>query len=265
MIKIFRNKINSHYWENRWESSGVDNFTFTNENIYPIKYANLVVKRGCKILEAGCGSGRLYFHFKEKGFNIKGFDQSKIAIKNILQKNKEADVHISSISKLKYRDNNFDVILAFGLYHNIENKKDLKKSFEETFRVLKNNGRLVASVRFDSFENKIIEKIVQKRSKNHMFDKFHRWHFTLQDLQIFLGSKMIIENVYYARNVSFLFKFNLFRTKELKTSVFDEAYARSNGFKLNWLGNILDNILHTLFPKYFSNLIVIIARKTDNG
>ena len=60
MIKIFRNKINSHYWENRWESSGVDNFTFTNENIYPIKYANLVVKRGCKILEAGCGSGRYF-------------------------------------------------------------------------------------------------------------------------------------------------------------------------------------------------------------
>lgn len=72
---------------------------------------------------------------------------------------------------------------------------------------------------------------------------------------------MQIQDLYYARNVSFLFKFDIFRTSKLKSSNFLESDARSGGFKLNLFGRVLDNFLHKLFPKYFSNLLVVIARK----
>ena len=260
MKKIFRDKTNNDYWEERWAKSGVDKDEFEDENIYPIKYANLAIKKGDKILEAGCGAGRVYFHYKKRGFNIKGIDFSKSGIKNILDKDKSADVEVANISQVQYPNENFDLILAFGLYHNIEDINELKKSFKETVRILKKKGQLVASVRFDSLENNIIENIVKKRSDKN-FNKFHRWHFSLNDMKNLLGTEIEIKKVYYARNVSFLFKFDYFRTKILKSSNFSESIARSTGFKLNWIGTILDNFLHFFFPRFFSNLLVILAEK----
>jgi SAM-dependent methyltransferase len=261
MRKVYRDKENSDYWENRWAKSGVDEDGFNNLNIYPIKYAEIAIQKGDKILEAGCGAGRVYFHYKNYGFDIKGIEYSKNAVENILKKDSEAEVIEGSITDLPYDDNSFDKILAFGLYHNIEDENELQKSFDETHRVLTIGGRLVASVRFDSFENNMVENIMKKRSQGKAFDKFHRCHFSLNDMKRFLGSGMEIEKVYYARNVSFFFKYDFFRANELKTSNFSEAKARSGGFELNILGTVLDKILHGLFPTLFSNLLVIIARK----
>ena len=72
---------------------------------------------------------------------------------------------------------------------------------------------------------------------------------------------MNIEKVYYARNVSFLFKYDFFRTNELKSSNFQESKARSAGFELNIFGKVLDKFLYKFFPTQFSNLLVIVARK----
>ena len=88
-----------------------------------------------------------------------------------------------SITNLPYENNSFNAVLAFGLYHNIEDLGALQKSFEETYRVLEKGGRLVASVRFDSFENNMIENIVNKRATGKTFNEFHRWHFSLKDIK----------------------------------------------------------------------------------
>lgn len=261
MRKVYRDKNNSDYWENRWANSGVDEDGFNNLNIYPIKYAELAINKEDKILEAGCGAGRVYFHYNKQGFDIKGIEYSKIAVENILKKDSTAEVIEGSITDLPYADNSFNTILAFGLYHNIEDKKELQKSFDETNRVLSKGGQLVASVRFDSLENNIVENIMKKRANGKPFNKFHRCHFSLDDMKGFLGAGMEIEKVFYARNVSFLFKYDFFRKKDLKTSNFSEAKARSGGFELNLFGTVLDNFLHGIFPTLFSNLLVIIARK----
>ena len=150
--------------------------------------------------------------------------------------------------------------MAFGLFHNFENENDLVRSFEEAKRVLRKDGILMLSVRYDSLENRLIEKIIKKRSFRE-FDKFHKMHFELEDIKRLLGDNMSIVNVHYARNVSFLFKFNFFRAKELKDKNFVEKNARSKGFKLNWLGEAIDIFLHSCFPRYFSNLLIIEAKK----
>jgi len=261
MKKIFRDKENSDYWEDRWANSGVDGDGFKNKDIYPIKYAELAISKNDKILEAGCGAGRVYFHYKNNGFDIDGIEYSKNAVQNILAKDSKATVIEGSITKLPYAENSFDTVLAFGLYHNIEDEDELQRAFDETYRVLKKGGKLVASVRFDSLENNIVEKIMKKRSNGKKFDKFHRCHFSLDDMRKFLGEGMEIQDVYYARNVSFLFKYDFFRTSELKSSTFLESSARSTGFKLNYFGTILDAFLHKFFPKQFSNLLVLIVEK----
>lgn len=211
MRKVYRDRHNIDYWNDRWEKAGVDNDEFDNLNTYPIKYANIAVKdKSQKILEAGCGAGRVYFHYKNSGFDIKGLEYSRIAVDNIMNKDPEAEVVQGDITDLPYENDCFDVCLAFGLYHNLETVEQIEKAFSETARVLKKGGKLVASVRYDSLENRVIERIVNSGNKN----EFHRMHFDVESLKKFLKKNNFrIKRLVYARNVSFLFKFDCFRKK----------------------------------------------------
>lgn len=261
MKKIFRDIDNKDYWDLRWRNNGVDERGGgVNLCMYPFKYIQPILFSGADILEAGCGAGRVYFYYSKLGYNIRGIDYSGIAINNILSVNPNAKVSKQSILNLSFKDSSFDIVLAFGLFHNFENENDLVRSFEEAKRVLRKDGILMLSVRYDSLENRLIEKIIKKRSFRE-FDKFHKMHFELEDIKRLLGDNMSIVSVHYARNVSFLFKFNFFRAKELKDKNFVEKNARSKGFKLNWLGEAIDIFLHLCFPRYFSNLLIIEAKK----
>ena len=82
--KNIRSKNNLQYWEDRWNSSGTDDLQgFQNEEIYPIYYVRDFIGKNRKILEMGCGAGRLYFHFSSRGEDIQGFDFSAESIKAI--------------------------------------------------------------------------------------------------------------------------------------------------------------------------------------
>lgn len=266
MKKIFRFTENSAYWDNRWSNSGVDNNTFKKFDFYPIKQAENILKEyksNQSILELGCGAGRVFFHYKNKGYTIKGIEYSEIAVHNIqkLLDNKE-DVIQGNVLNLPYEENYFDYILAFGLYHNLENLENIQKAFEETARILKKGGKLLFSVRFDSFENNLVETITKKRNKDKEFDRFHRWHFDLDTTKKMLEKVgLTITNIEYSRNVSFLFKYNIFRTNEMKEKNFLEANARSQGFQLNLVGKLLDSFLHSFFPRLFSNLLILSVEK----
>jgi len=259
---IYRDTDNKDYWENRWSQSGVDSSDFADLSIYPIKYAEMVVHDSTNILEAGCGSGMLYFHYKNMQKQIQGVDNSKTAVANILKADPQANVREGDICNLPYEDGSFDAVLAFGLFHNLPEVGLIEKAFEETARVMKSGGRLVASVRYDSLENRLIERIVRHRSGGKEYNSFHRVHFTLEEVREFLVKKnMVIEKFFYARNVSFLFKFDFFRSKDMKSDSFSEQTARSRGFTLNFMGRNIDRFLHRFFTKLFSNLLVVIARK----
>ena len=75
---------------------------------------------------------------------------------------------------------------------------------------------------------------------------------------------MIIKNVIYSRNVSFLFKYNFFRAKNLKEKKKSESKARIVDFRLDFYGTMLERFLHYCFPKLFSNLLVFVVHKIDN-
>ena len=262
MKKIYRYEFVDDYWEKRWGNSEVDSDKFVNMNIYPIKYAEMVVGNSNNILEAGCGNGRVLFHYKRQGKDIKGIDYSINAINNIKEKDPDLDIIQGSILDLPYDDESFDCVLAFGLYHGIEEEKDLHRAFKETVRVMKPNAKIVFSVRANSLENDILEYFVRSKNKDKVFNKFHKWQFDEQDIKYFAQMNGLkIQELFYVQNVSVLFKFNIFKNKTMKKGKFDEAMARSDGFKLNFLGRTIDRVLHKRFPKYFSNLIVIIAEK----
>lgn len=265
MRKVLRFKDNSDYWDERWASSGVDDNKFEKLDFYPIKQCEYFFKNYAKeesILEIGSGAGRLFFHYKNLGYDISGIEYSEIAVENIQNKMKNNDVICGSVVNLPYSTATFDYAIAMGLYHNLENSEDLENAFRETSRVLKVDGKLLFSVRFDSLENNIVEEIIKKRNPDKKFDKFHRMHFDMRGIEYYLKKNNLkLLSAEYVRNVSFLFKYDFFRNAQMKSGNFNEKDARSKGFELNAFGNFLDRVLHYAFPKYFSNLLVITAQK----
>lgn len=263
MKKVYRFLNNNDYWDKRWLESGVDKTRFENLDIYPIKHTQMIINnQEQKILEAGCGAGRVFFHYKNLGYKISGLEYSHVAVDNIKQEDPDADIIEGSVCAMPYKDSEFDILLALGLYHNFENEQMLEDSVKESARVLKRGGKILASVRADNIENRLTEFIVRNQHKDKLFDKFHKLQFTLEDInELFQRNSLKIEDTFYARNVSFLFKFDIFRKKDLKKSSFNEQHARSNGFALNFVGKTIDRFFHRFFPSQFSNIIIVIASK----
>ncbi len=253
----YRNKKNYEYWDSRWEAINVDE-PMSNENVYPLKYSNLVIKdKNQRILEAGCGAGRILRYYHEKKFNIIGIDFIENVIKKLKKEDSSLKVEAENILNLNFEDNYFDVILAFGLYHNF-NSENLNKSIKETFRVLKTNGKICASFRADNLQELIIDWL--RKDKNLENKEFHKLNLTKKEfILLFENHGFEVENVFDVLNMPFLYKFKFFRSSNQKN--FNENKAREEGFKLSFIGSLIQNILIKLFPRNFCNLYVMIAKK----
>ena len=135
-MRITYRKSTVHsYWNKRWSNISAD-LAMSNENIYPLKYAiQTVAGKTGLILEAGCGAGRLMRYFKYKGYSIIGIDFIEVAISKLKEVDPNLDVEVGDISKLRFCDEKFQFVFAFGLYHSLEH--NLEVAIRETFRVLK--------------------------------------------------------------------------------------------------------------------------------
>ena len=96
-------------------------------------------KKVLHILELGCGNGVDSIVFGEKGHKVTGIDISPDAIKLAKKNNKFDNVtfEVGDAEKLKFKDNQFDLVYSMAVLHS----SDLKKSIPELARVLKPGGK----------------------------------------------------------------------------------------------------------------------------
>ena len=181
MRKVLRNKHSSEYWDNRWASFENDRASFKNMNIYPIRFVENVINDKKNILDAGCGLGRIVKHYDNIGYNIFGCELSESAIKKLKKNEKELKIKQGSITKLPYKNEEFDLIVAFGVIHSIELINEIHKAFQECHRCLQPDGIFVFSARADNWENYFIDKITNLRGKKG--NKFHKWCFKGKELK----------------------------------------------------------------------------------
>jgi len=260
----YRNKNNADYWDDRWNKAGVDNVP-ASDDFYPLMFVKRVIQsiRGAnsncfnvKILEAGCGSGRVMHYCIDAGFQITGIDYSSTVVEMLHDEFPEMDVFHDSILGTKFRDKTFECIFAFGLYHNF-NLNDCSKALSETHRIMKDNGILCCSFRADNIQNLVIDLLKSKPASGKAFHKLNLKKNELEELLDAASFELVsIEPV---QNVPLLYHFSIFRHASQKSK--NEQLFRSSGPKLNFVGKFLQSILVRIWPEKMCNNFTAIYRK----
>tara|TARA_B100000686_G_C16651283_1_gene895713 strand:- start:204 stop:1004 length:801 start_codon:yes stop_codon:yes gene_type:complete len=259
----YRSKDSKEYWTDRWDAIEAD-LPMTNINKYPLKYAlEVATNKEESILEAGCGAGRILRYFHDNGFAIRGIDYIEVAIEKLKKADPSLDVDVGDITDLKFKDESFHHVLAFGLYHNLE--YGMEKAIQETNRVLKVGGFVCASFRADNIQTKIQDYLASrknKKSSNQESKCFHKINLTKKEFEeLFINAGFKIKSTYPVENMPFLYKFRFFRSRTHKN--FNESKGRVEGYKLSLIGSMLQSMLMKLFPSSFCNIYLIIAQKNE--
>jgi len=261
MRKTYRAGGVKDYWNARWSDIPVDG-AMTNTSAYPLKYALETVKstEGL-ILEAGCGAGRILRYFHDLGYDITGFDFIEVAVEKLKEVDESLRAEVGDITNLKYEDEQFRYLLAYGLYHNIEHKLD--GAISESWRVLEKSGRICASFRADNIQTRLTDWLANKKNKKVKSDEpleFHKLNLTKSEfILLFERAGFKVEKVFPVENMPILYKFKVFRFRTHKN--FNENIARGEGYRLSLLGSFLQKCLMKFFPNQFCNIYVLIATK----
>ncbi|MDH3348298.1 MAG: class I SAM-dependent methyltransferase [Desulfobulbaceae bacterium] len=258
----YRTRDIKEYWAARWDNIPAD-APMKNVSIYPLKYAEMTVRdKTGKILEAGCGGGRILRYYHDRDYEIIGIDYINVAINKLKEIDPTLQAEVGDITNLRFTDQSFKYVLAFGLYHNLEHGLD--KAIRETHRVLAKDGSLCASFRADNIQTRLTDWLTARKTKNSNREDttqvFHKMNLTRSEYEnLFTKCGFIIDFIGPVQNMPILYKFRLFRSSSHKK--FNENKARTEGYRLSWLGQLVQNFLMRFFPNQFCNIYVLIAHK----
>ena len=107
-----------------------------------LKILSQIIKKSKpkRILEAGCGTGRILIPLVNQGHTIEGFDLSKNMLNELHRKTKKIKTKIGDIEKIPYKNNTFDLVYSITVLIHMQ---DFKKGFKEMYRVTKKGGIVV--------------------------------------------------------------------------------------------------------------------------
>jgi SAM-dependent methyltransferase len=92
----------------------------------------MALPRGGRILDLGCGTGRLLHPLSAQGFWVVGIDASNAMLRRLLAKGGRARVVRANLSLLPFRDRTFDGGIASFVLHHVD---DWRRALAEASRV----------------------------------------------------------------------------------------------------------------------------------
>ncbi len=122
--------------------------------------------KGKKVLDLGCGTGRLIGELKVFGAEVKACDVSEKMVKIAKEKYPALDIVKADALDLPYKDDEFDLVLATFLIVHI---RDLSKLFGEVYRVLKGGGKFVLT----NINQKKAPKLKLKNGEEIVINSFY--------------------------------------------------------------------------------------------
>ena len=127
-------------------------------------------KNGDKILDFGCGNGRLLEVFREKNAKYIGADFSLNLI-NLARNKYKAEVDAGKADfikldglKLPFPDRSFDAIYSIAVLHHIPSVQKREELLAEFSRILKPNGKIIITV-WNLWQRKYLNLILKHTIK----------------------------------------------------------------------------------------------------
>ncbi|MDI6778315.1 MAG: methyltransferase domain-containing protein [Patescibacteria group bacterium] len=109
-----------------------------------------MVRRGDKVLDFGCGNGRLAGFLKNNYQEYVGVDISQRLIDIAKQKYSSEKTKFikadANFNKLPFKDDYFDVIFSIAVFHHFPSKEYALRITKELYRVLKPGGKIIVTV-----------------------------------------------------------------------------------------------------------------------
>lgn len=167
---IYKNKKFFDKWAGHYDKKIFKNWLIRiREKI--IDYAE--IKKNSKILDSGCGTGELLrlLLLKKKNLRLYGVDVSSKMLEIAKQKlKKNANLKLSPVEKINFKNNYFDYIFSEDSFHHYSNQGLVMDKF---YKILKKNGKLIiADFNFGIVINKIFHWLEPGNNKMHSKKEF---------------------------------------------------------------------------------------------
>lgn len=118
--------------------------------LYPVIHNYL--REGYKILDIGCGFGKISLGLSSLGYSVTGIDVnteavmlSEAAAKDMavdMKKKGKAEFRVGDASTLPFRESSFDLAVMQAFLTSVPDPKERARMVQEAFRVLKHGGYL---------------------------------------------------------------------------------------------------------------------------
>lgn len=125
-----------------------------------LKHFMEYIKDGDRVLDVGCGNGRLYQAFKDLQVSYVGVDLSEELIKIAQEKVPEGEFHVTDMTHLPFEDNSFDNVFSIAAFHHLPSVEMRETCLSEMARVLKPSGHLLMTNW--NLHSKFAQKTVEK-------------------------------------------------------------------------------------------------------
>ncbi len=131
-----------------------------------------------------------YYH--DRGYDIVGIDYIEIAINKLKEIDPTLCVEVGDATQLRFKNETFKNVLAFGLYHNLEN--GLEDAVAETYRILQSDGLVCASFRADNIQTRLTDWLANRIDKIPGSNDplvFHKMNLTNNEFSYLLYPKRV--------------------------------------------------------------------------
>jgi len=173
-------------------------------------------KNGFKVLDLGCGSGRLYQLFKDLSIDYVGVDQSVSQLNNAKKKYFRGNFIEAEMRQLPFRDQEYDIIYCIAAFHHLPDIKSRRDCLMEMKRILKPGGRVILSNwnLYSDSATKTVKKgkwkikegsgadffVPWMTSKGEILGERYYYGFRPEELkELFESAGFILEQQYYSR------------------------------------------------------------------
>ena len=257
MLVIYDDVDRLRYWETFWATVGRDVDEVTTEDFYPFFPLSKYVRAGERVLEAGCGMGRVVKHFARKGVRMVGMDYEPTCILRLGAQDRSLDLYVGDVNSLPDPDSSFDGIAAFGTLSNLE---DPRHALAEFRRVLKPGGWMVASVTNDSLLRRVLVAIQHMRLKERRFAMvaYTRKEWTRM---VEAAGLEVVETTPIVTRLPIWTFLPFLRSSKAKTLEWTTARDGDRGLALNRAGELLFTLAFRYIPFVVSHGVVAVARK----